>query len=99
VREFTAGLTRMYPGFGDEDIDVARVSRVREMLAVSTLGYSARHAPPVRTSVPNLYIVNSAQIANGTLNVNETIGLAHGRAPEILEATASMHRTELAGAA
>ena len=56
--------------------------RVREMLA--------RHHPellrrspgrPWRTSLPNVFIVNSAQIANGTLNVNETVGLAEAGAP------------------
>jgi hypothetical protein len=36
--------------------------------------------PPVRTSLANVFIVNSAQIANGTLNVNETIGLANAQA-------------------
>jgi hypothetical protein len=56
------------------------VGRVREMLAVSTLNYSERSRPPLRTSLPNVYVVNSAQIANGTLNVNETVALANSSA-------------------
>ena len=43
-----------------------RVSRVRQVLAVSTLSYSER-LPPMVTSVPGLYVVNSAHIVNGTL--------------------------------
>jgi hypothetical protein len=31
----------------------------------------------VETSLPNVFIVNSAQIVNGTLNVNETVALAN----------------------
>jgi hypothetical protein len=61
----------------------SQVARVREMLAVSTLHYTERSRPPLRTSLPNLYLVNSAQIANGTLNVNETVALANASAAEL----------------
>jgi hypothetical protein len=60
-----------------------QVARVREMLAVSTLRYSDDLLPPVRTSVDNVFIVNSAQIANGTLNVNETLALAVAKSEEL----------------
>lgn len=82
-REFVAALARMYPAFRPDDVVAFQVSRVREMLAVSTVGYSVNLAPAVRTSVPGVFIVNSAQILNGTLNVNETIGLADEKAPEL----------------
>ena len=49
------------------------------MLAVTTLGYSSRLLPPTVTTLPGVYLVNSAQIANGTLNVNETLALAERR--------------------
>ena len=55
------------------------VSRVREMLALTTLDYSAQARPPCRTSLPNVFVVNSAQIVNGTLNVNETVGAGQRR--------------------
>jgi hypothetical protein len=42
---------------------------------VSTLGYSTR-VPPTETSLPGIFTVNSSQILNGTLNVNETLQLA-----------------------
>ena len=60
---FIAALQRMYPSLGRGDIVASQVARVREMLAVSTLHYTERSRPPLRTSLPNLYLVNSAQIA------------------------------------
>ncbi|MDX1948460.1 MAG: NAD(P)/FAD-dependent oxidoreductase [Pirellulaceae bacterium] len=72
-----AALTRMYPDFSASDVLAFRVSRVRHVFALSTLGYSHR-VPPVETSLPGLFLVNSAQIVNGTLNVNETVRLAEG---------------------
>ncbi len=97
LADFTAGLARMHPTFHVGDVVASRISRVREMLAVSTVGYSTTLAPPLRTSVPNLYVTNSAQIVNGTLNVNETVGLAHAKADELLNALQSP--VALAGAA
>ena len=82
-RAFVAALERMYPNFRPEDVVASQVSRVREMLAVSTVGYSQNLAPPVQTSIPNVFVVNSAQIVNGTLNVNETLGLAEEKLPEL----------------
>jgi protoporphyrinogen oxidase len=81
--EFLAALERMYPDFRRSDVLAFEVSRVREVLAVSTLNYTERSLPPVRTSLEHVFIVNSAQIANGTLNLNETIGLADQKAIEL----------------
>lgn len=85
IRErFVAALERMYPGFRREDVLHFDVARVREVLAVSTLDYSARWLPPLRTSLPSVSIINSAQIAQGTLNVNETVSLAERQAQALL---------------
>lgn len=73
---FLAGLVRMYPAFSREDVVDFKISRAKEVLAVSTLNYSRDAMPPVHTSLPGVFIVNSAQIAAGTLNVNETIAVA-----------------------
>jgi hypothetical protein len=62
-----------------------RLSRVRHVLAVPSLDYTDRR-PPMRTSVAGLHVVNSAQIVNGTLNVNETLTLAAAALPELLRA-------------
>ncbi len=67
------------------------------MLAVSTLDYTAERLPALATSLPDVSIVNSAQIANGTLNVNETIGLANAQAAELPGAPAHSRRRALAG--
>lgn len=82
---FLDALARMYPHFHADDVLAFRVSRVRHVLAISTLNYS-RLLPPMATSVPGVGIVNSAQIVNGTLNVNETVQLAE-RAVDHLLAT------------
>jgi protoporphyrinogen oxidase len=74
---FLAALGRMYPDLRPEDVTAFQVARVREMLALTTLDYSRSACPPIETSMPNVFIVNSAQIVNGTLNVNETVALAN----------------------
>jgi protoporphyrinogen oxidase len=81
VREtFLAALERMYPEFRRSDVLEFRVARARDVLAISTLGYSETTLPPLRTSLANVFVVNSAQIESGTLNLNETVGLANRQA-------------------
>ena len=87
-RRFVAGLARIYPDLAPANIRSFRVSRVRQVYAISTLNYSDR-LPPMITSVPGLYIVNSAHIVNGTLAVNESVALADRATPELLAAAAS----------
>jgi len=89
---FLSALERMYPQFRRQHVRVFQVNRVREMLAVSTLEYSTRLLPPTRTSVDQIFIVNSSQIANGTLNVNETVGLSARKALELRDLLPD-HRT------
>ncbi len=72
---FLSALEKMYPHFDKTDIVAFKVSRVRQVFPLPTLEYSA-NVPPVKTSLENVFVVNSAQITNGTLNVNETIQLA-----------------------
>jgi protoporphyrinogen oxidase len=73
--EFSAALFAMYPGLTAADVVAFRIARTRFVLPVATLHYS-RGVPPLRTSLPGVWLVNSTQIVNGTLNVNETIQLA-----------------------
>lgn len=80
---FVEALARMYPHFRCDDVLAFRVSRVRHVFPISTLGYSTR-VPPLATSLPGLYLVNSSQIVNGTLNVNETLQLAHRAADHLV---------------
>lgn len=82
---FLTALGKMYPYFSPADVVAFKISRVRQVFPVPTLNYSAK-LPQVKTSVDNLYIVNSSQITNGTLNVNETVQLAERFFEEYLAA-------------
>jgi hypothetical protein len=66
----------MFPGVQESDVEVFQVERAREVQALPTLAYTRDALPPTRTSLRNVFLVNSAQIVNGTLNVNETVDLA-----------------------
>ncbi|MEM9029857.1 MAG: NAD(P)/FAD-dependent oxidoreductase [Pseudomonadota bacterium] len=84
---FMPALFRMYPNIKPDDVVAFRVSRVKNVLAISTLNYSAQ-MPDMTTDVPGLFVVNSSQIVNGTLNVNETIRLADQAMPVLCVASA-----------
>lgn len=75
IETFVDSICRMYPFISKEDVLQGGVARARNVFALSTLGYSGQ-LPSVETNIPGLYILNSAQITNGTLNVNETVQLA-----------------------
>jgi protoporphyrinogen oxidase len=72
---FLSALEKMYPHFKRGDVVNFKISRVRQVFPIPTLNYSET-VPSVKTSLENVFIVNSAQITNGTLNVNETVQLA-----------------------
>lgn len=85
---FFESLLRMYPSLRADDIVASRIARAKYVLPLSTLQYSQR-IPPFTTSIPHLYVANSTQILNGTLNVNQTLELAK-------QATATIQGTRLA---
>ena len=72
---FLNALEKMYSHFKREDVLEFKISRVRNVFPIPTLNYSA-NVLSVKTSIDGVFIVNSAQITNGTLNVNETVQLA-----------------------
>lgn len=80
--KFIQGLQRMYPDFDPSNILCFQVSKVRYVLAISTVNYSEM-LPKINTSIPGLHIINTAHILNGTLNVNETIQLAEKAVQDI----------------
>ncbi|MDQ6787055.1 MAG: NAD(P)/FAD-dependent oxidoreductase [Acidobacteriota bacterium] len=82
---FLSALEKMYPNFSRADVLAFKISRVRQVFPVPTLNYSS-NLPTMKTSLENVFIVNSAQITNGTLNVNETIQLAERFFEEYLAA-------------
>jgi protoporphyrinogen oxidase len=81
---FLGSLYKMYPNLSDEDLNFWGVSKARIVFALPTINYSKK-VPGVTTSLGNYYIINSAQIINGTLNVNETIQVAENKLKEILK--------------
>jgi protoporphyrinogen oxidase len=94
--EFVSALRRMHPDLAEDDVLAFRVSRVRHVFALPTVGYSER-LPSITTSVPGLHIVNSAHIVNGTLNVNETIQLAERVLPSLLASAPAERAPAAAG--
>ena len=82
-QQFLRALERMHPAFSARSVRAFRISRVPYVFPVPTVGYSDR-LPPQRSSVPGLYLANSAHIVNGTLNVNETVKLANRTCARIL---------------
>ena len=80
---FLDALFKMYPGISESDLLFWGVSKARIVFALPTINYSKK-LPGISTSLNNYYIINSAQIINGTLNVNETIQVAENKLEEIL---------------
>jgi protoporphyrinogen oxidase len=95
-RRFLDALERMYPSFDRDRVETFQISRVRYVLPLSTLGYSTT-VPGIATSVPGIFTVNSSQIVNGTLNVNETVQLAERAARDLLAADAKPARAAASG--
>jgi len=81
---FLSSLFKMYPNLSEEEVNFWGVSKARIVFALPTINYSKK-LPGVTTSLDNYYIINSAQIINGTLNVNETIHVAETKLKEILK--------------
>ncbi|MEZ6135834.1 MAG: NAD(P)/FAD-dependent oxidoreductase [Pirellulaceae bacterium] len=65
-------LEKIYPHFNRQHVSAIQTARARHVMTLPTLNYS-QHLPPVISSVPGLYLLNSAQVTVGNLNVNETI--------------------------
>jgi protoporphyrinogen oxidase len=82
---FLGALQSMYPKFGREDVIAHNISRADNVLPITTLDYSKKLLPPLGTSLKNVFVVDSAQIAHGTMNANEIVGLANKKAGEIAD--------------
>lgn len=72
---FISALLKMYPSLTHSSIKYVGIARAKNVFALSTLHYSS-NLPDIKTAIPGVYILNSAHITNGTLNVNETIQIA-----------------------
>ncbi len=74
-------LEKMYDHFSRDKVLDFKVARAKYVAALATIDYSQR-LPPIVTSVPGFYSLNSAHILEGNLNVNETITLGETKLAE-----------------
>jgi protoporphyrinogen oxidase len=79
---FIANFKKMYPWLTDDNLKFVGVARAKHVITVLTKDYSV-NLPEITTSIPNVYIVNTSYILDGTLNVNETIKVAETKLKEI----------------
>ena len=75
----------MFPTLQKEDVLLFKVTKAREIMPVITLNYSKDLLPSTRTSLRNVFVVNSSQIIDGTWNVNEVVRLAKMKAKELVD--------------
>jgi protoporphyrinogen oxidase len=75
---FISNFKKMYPKIEDSQILFCGVAKAKHVITVLNKGYT-ENLPNVSTSIPRLYIINSAHISDGTLNVNETITVAESK--------------------
>ncbi|MCM2370983.1 NAD(P)/FAD-dependent oxidoreductase [Aporhodopirellula aestuarii] len=74
-------LEKMYDHFSRDQVVEFKIARAKYVAALATVDYSTR-LPPIVTSVPGFYALNSAHIVKGNLNVNETITLGEEKLAE-----------------
>ncbi|MEI9958242.1 MAG: NAD(P)/FAD-dependent oxidoreductase [Ferruginibacter sp.] len=80
---FISNFKKMYPWITDDNLKFVGVAKAKHVITVLTKNYSI-NLPNVKTSIPNVSIVNTAYILDGTLNVNETIKVAEKKLKEII---------------
>lgn len=70
---FLAGLGQMVPQFNQADIVSAHVNRAAKVQPLQVMNYSSI-VPRADTRHPDLYVLNTSQFVNATLNNNEVVG-------------------------
>jgi len=75
-----ATLEKMYTEFRRSGVRAIQTARARFVMAIPTIEYSQSRCPVVAAQ-PGLYLLNSARIVDGTLNVNEIIRLVDNELP------------------
>jgi protoporphyrinogen oxidase len=71
--ESVAALRRMMPGFDPATIESVHVNRAQRVQPLQVLDYS-RLVPRVQTAHRDLFVLNTAQFVDATLNNNEVVG-------------------------
>ena len=81
---FINSLKLIHPTLKDEEILYSQVAKAKYVITVPEMGYSS-NLPSFKTSVDNLFVINSSFITDGTLNVNETLKVADTFLPKVLK--------------
>lgn len=71
---FVDHLRTIHPGLRVGDVEACRISRVRQVFAIPTVGYS-RTMPRTTTTIPGLQTIGSANLPFVNFNVNDALGL------------------------
>ena len=66
---FSQALFKIHPRLRSTDIVSTHIFRERYVQPVPTLNYSS-HIPGIETGIPHLFVANTSQIVNNTLNNN-----------------------------
>ncbi len=85
--EFSRDLYSMHPKLRGTEIAARYVFRERFVQPVPTLGYS-RILPPLETPVPGVFLANTSQIVNDTLNNNAMTAIARNACQRIIDSLA-----------
>lgn len=81
---FISSLKILQPSLKDEEIIDCQVAKAKYVMTLPEMGYS-KNLLSYKTSVKNLFIINSSYITDGTLNVNETLKVSASYLPEVLK--------------
>lgn len=80
---FAPSLRKIFPDLQESDIERRFVFRERLVQPVPVLHYSDM-VPEMETNVPGLWLANTTQIINSTLNNNEMVKIANRAVQKIL---------------
>ena len=72
-QRYLEGLEKMFPQFKRDNAITLKINRASRVQPLQVLNYSAL-VPAIDTKHPNLFIVNTSQFVNATLNNNEVVG-------------------------
>lgn len=88
---FAADLIDRYPGLVPDDVVSSDTSKAKYVMPVPVPGALSRPIPP-RSGLAGLYLASSAQILNGTLNVESSLQISEAAVACILGDTSGERR-------
>lgn len=88
---FYSNLKRVIPDLEDRDVERRLVFRERLVQPIPVVNYSAL-VPPLETGMPNLFLANTTQIVNSTLNNNEMVRIAKTAVDAVLQGSSARDR-------